>query len=60
MTVRAPLTCVCCGVTEGDRDRDGVAVDPTSGLCLFCQPCPYCHRFGTDCDDERGDRGCVP
>lgn len=44
--------CVCCLIEDGDEDNHGVAVDPTSGLCLHCQPCPHCERFGTDCTDR--------
>ena len=48
-----PRTCSCCLATEG-VEREGVVgveVDPDSGLCLHCQPCPSCHRYGTDCSD---------
>lgn len=44
--------CSCCGVREGDERQDGVAVDPASGLCLHCQPCPTCGVMGTGCTDR--------
>jgi len=28
----------------------GLEVDPDTGLCLACQPCPDCGRSDTDCD----------
>jgi hypothetical protein len=60
--VNTALTCTCCGTTEGVEFEGevGVPVDPASGLCLHCQPCPNCGRYGTGCDDERGARGCEP
>ena len=53
-------TCECCGQTEGVCDGliDGVAVDPITGLCLHCQPCPDCGEYGTSCWDDPF-RGCV-
>ena len=59
--VTAP-TCTCCGMTEGVEIAGvtGVEVDPISGLCLFCAPCPYCGRLGTDCEDRLGSKGCDP
>lgn len=47
--------CWCCLTSEQD-----IAIDDISGLCLACQPCPYCGRTGTGCDDQRGPRGCDP
>lgn len=40
------MRCVCCMSPETTA-----AVDPTTGLCLYCQPCPKCGRLGTGCDD---------
>ena len=42
--------CVCC--LQIDGVRDGVEVDPQSGLCLYCQPCPECGQMGTACTDD--------
>lgn len=57
-----PLTCISCLWTEGVERRNviGAAVDPHTMLCLHCQPCPYCGRTGSACDETRGPRGCVP
>lgn len=56
--LKGAVICQCCGETEGVGD--GVAVDEASGLCLYCQPCPWCGRQGTDCRPESGGRGCDP
>jgi len=51
---RTPLTCECCGATDGIEHEAvmGVAVDPDTMLCLYCQPCPQCHQTGTACTDQ--------
>lgn len=54
---RQPV-CVSCLTADGDVTRDGVAIDPDTGLCLHCQPCPRCGRMGTGCDDDA--RTCDP
>lgn len=57
MPTREPLTCSCCLMTEG-VERFGVSgceVDPVSGLCLYCQPCPNCGAF----DSFHDGRHCV-
>jgi hypothetical protein len=42
--------CVCCLQTDGFRG--GVEVDPSSGLCLYCQPCPTCGETGSPCYED--------
>lgn len=51
MTVR---TCSCCLQVDGVETDGvmGVEVDPSSGLCLYCQPCPECGLMGTACYDD--------
>lgn len=55
-------TCTCCGQTDGVTEHgvEGVAVDESSGLCLHCQPCPWCGRMGTGCQSEHGGIACDP
>lgn len=49
-----PLTCRCCGMGDGVTvgGVTGVAVDPSTMLCLYCQPCPDCGQYGTACYDD--------
>lgn len=48
------MTCVCCLQVDGKTTGGvtGVEVDPTTGLCLHCQPCPECGEMGTACYDD--------
>lgn len=46
------LRCACCLMPEDDP-VNGTDLDPATGLCLHCQPCPRCERMGTGCTDER-------
>jgi hypothetical protein len=56
----APRTCTSCDATEGVEHEGvtGVAVDPASGLCLHCQPCPYCGMTGLGCWDDGAGYWC--
>lgn len=48
-----PEHCGCCGTSSDD-----IAVDDSTELCLYCQPCPLCGRMGTSCQPEHGDNAC--
>lgn len=37
-------TCVCCGSGEYEVDE--------RGLCVYCQPCPDCGKYGTSCYEQ--------
>lgn len=50
-----PEHCECCGTAAEE-----IAVDDSTGLCLYCQPCPWCGRQGTGCDDRFGSNACDP
>lgn len=54
--------CVCCGEADGVEREGvmGVEIDPSTGLCLYCQPCPACGRTGTGCDDDGARVVCAP
>ena len=51
-----PDVCCCCGTTSEETEVDAGYTD----LCLFCQPCGFCGRQGTACDDTRGSLCCDP
>lgn len=52
------MKCEICGQDEEITEVAEVEIDGQRiALCLHCQPCPYCGRFG-DCDDEQGPSGC--
>lgn len=51
------LRCSCCGAYEGGNPTGG-AVDPVSGLCMTCQPCPRCGEMGLACWDDGGRGFC--
>lgn len=47
--------CVCCGCVEGGYLTGG-EIDPETGLCVTCQPCPRCGEvdppFDSDCPER--------
>jgi len=48
------IRCASCLAVDGVEHEGvvGVEVDPASGLCLYCQPCPECGQLGTACWDD--------